>query len=214
MDKTHNTVIEYIEMMKAGEESKMPVHYTNYHYIIKISLENGSLVEAHSDFHDVPSERNLRVPDFMDLKVDQENHTASCIMKIKENDEERTSFSRMKLKPDFPVLNGTSLFFIGPRFLDISDKGIIYLIEPLYAKEPLPCTFKILGREIIDTKAGRFNTIKIGLAAADPFLGKLLSSIVQNVFFWVEDSPRHLVVKTHILNDTTILDEISVWKEK
>ena len=204
---------EYIEMVASGEESNIPANYTNYHYFIKMSLDTGSLIEQYSDYHDLPQGLKGKAPDFIDLKIDYENHIASYVMKIKDKEEERVSYSKVKLKPGFPVWNMTSLLFAGPRLLDIKNKGLLYVIEPFYVKEPVPGSFKIIGKEFLETPAGRFNTLKVGFSIADPFLGKLLDIYTQSLFFWIEDSPRGLIVKTQGDNNINILDEVSVWKE-
>ncbi len=203
---------EYIEMVTAGAESNIPANYTNYHYFIKMSLDTGSLIEQYSDYHDLPQELKLKAPDFIDLKIDYENHLASYVMKIRDKEEERVTYSKVKLKPGFPVWNMTSLLFAGPRLLDIKSKGLLYVIEPFYVKEPVPGTFKIIGKEVLETPAGRFDTLKVGFSSADPFLGKLLETYTQSLFFWIEDSPRGLIVKTQGDNNINILDEVSVWK--
>ena len=75
-------------------------------------------------------------------------------------------------------------------------------------------TSDIKGREDIQTKAGVFHTVKVGMKAADPFLGKLLESYTKEMFIWVEDSDRALVVKTQNVGDTYLmLEKIGVWKE-
>lgn len=211
VDQANHNLIQYMDMQKIGTGDKMPFYYTNFHYILKVNTENGYLEEAYFDYHDVP-EFGIKLPEFIDTKIDQEKNIATVVMKIKRDETVNTVRSTVKLKPGYPVWDMAGFMFLGTRCMDISNKGILYIVEPFYIKDPVPCTLNELGKEVIETKAGKFNTIKIGFIVTDPFLGSLISAYSQNFFVWVEDAPRSLIIKSQMNDNINLLDEISVWK--
>ncbi len=121
--------------------------------------------------------------------------------------------NKQKLEKGFSVWDIDSLESIGARTIDLNSGGIFYIIEPMYVKDPIPAYFKILGGETIETRAGVFKTIKVGFGISNPFLGKLLSPFAGILLFWIEDSPRGLIVKMQFGHDINILDEVSQWKD-
>jgi hypothetical protein len=203
----------YIEMEKAGSEYKFPAHYTNYHYFIRVALDKTGLKDSIWNYHDMP-EISMKIPSYSDIHIDYDNHQAEYTLKIKDGEEEKITHSRSGFKQGYPAWNLSSIMFTGPRCLDVQGGGLLYVIEPFYIKEPVPGTLKIIGKEVIETRAGKFKTLKIGFSIADPFLGKLLDSYTEKMFFWVEDAPRSLIIKTAMDDNVNLLEGISVWKDK
>lgn len=80
-------------------------------------------------------------------------------------------------------------------------------------KEPLPASFRVIKNEVIDTPCGKFNTTKIGGVIADPFLSKLIKSYMDEMFIWVENSERRILVKIQSPGATWILESITNIKE-
>jgi hypothetical protein len=212
VDETNRRFTEYIDQVKVSEIEKMPKHYTNYHFIMKVSLDEGYLEEAYFDYNDLEY-NDENVPNFMDLKIDMKSNLATYIIKSGKKDQLKITYSKIHLKPDYPVWNIAAFIWIGPRCLDIKSKGMFYIVEPFFVKEPIPTALRIIGKEVIETKAGKFNTVKAGFTIADPFLGRLLNTFTQKLYFWIEDSPRGLIIKAQMDQIVSLLDEISVWKE-
>ncbi len=208
----------YREGIELKSDFKLPENYTNYHRKFIISLDDASLIYHQDDFlYQIKSliSNNFKGKIESELLIDKIKERADYKEQIWDGEEIKIRTSRIKIKPDFPILDIDSLGFIGARLFDYSKNGIIYLVAPGAVKEPVPCYFEIKGREVIETKAGRFNTIKVGGESADPFLGKLLENYSKKMFFWIEDSERGLVIKTQDADDkVNILEEISQWKEK
>ena len=208
---------EGIELKSKFKLPKLPENYTNYHRKFAINLEDASLIFHREDFQEYLKyliSNNFKGRIESELLIDKTKSQAEYKEQVFTGEEIRSITSRIKIKPDFPVLDIESLGFIGTRLFDYSKNGIIYLVS-FVVKEPVPIYFEVKGREVIETKAGRFNTIKVGGEVADPFLGKLLENYSKKMFFWIEDSERGLVIKTQDADDrVNILEEISQWKEK
>ncbi len=207
----------YREGIELKSDFKLPENYTNYHRKFAIDLEDGSLIYNRIDFQDQLKSlisNNFKGRIEGEFLVDKTKGQVDYKEQVWDGEEIKSKSSRIKIKPDFPVQNLESLGFIGARLFDYNKNGIIYLVSDII-KEPIPVYFEIKGREVIETKAGRFNTIKVGGEPADPFLGKLLENYSKKLFFWIEDSERGLVIKTQDASDrVNILEEISEWKEK
>ena len=115
---------------------------------------------------------------------------------------------KIPVKPGYPILDLGSGMIEGIRFLDIKKPGIAYFVVPEIIKEPLPLSFRIIGREKIVTPAGTFDTIKIGFLIADSFLERLMQKFTQETVLWIEDSDRRLVIKMKNPMNNFILEEI------
>ena len=212
----------YREGIDINSNYKLPDNYTNFHRKFLINLEDASLVFHKNDYTDRFISNNFKGRIEDEFFVDKTKGYANYKEQIWDGNEFKTMTSRIKIKPNFPVQDVESLGFIGGRLFDLNQNGIVYLVT-VVIKEPVPFYFEIKGREVIKTKAGVFNTIKVGGVVADPFLGKLMESYSKKSFFWIEDSPRGLVVKTQDASDTVNIleevsslaaDKISQWKEK
>ena len=75
-------------------------------------------------------------------------------------------------------------------------------------------SFRVVKKELLETKAGRFNTLKIGFSSADPFISKLMDSYIKTTFIWVEDSERALIVKVDVPGVINELESVSVYTGK
>ena len=208
INKTDHLIMTYIDSEKTGENKTMPENYTNFEYRINISAENGSLNEVYFDNREL-ADINIKLPEFIDLKVNNSNSTGEYLIKYKDNGNEKSVTSRFKFKPGYPVLDMASLVFIGPRLFDINKSGSILIVDPSYVKDPVEGYFKLYGEEHIKTPAGEFDTFKVGFKMTDPFLGKLLSGFTDNFFFWIEDSPRRLMIKSQLGDNINELIKIS-----
>jgi len=214
-DRANHIVRAYINISKVGKEAELPQNYSNYSIKMVVSLDKGSLLEEDLDYTSVKeSDFVLKTPDKSFLKIDLESYSAYYRVLFNKEGQEKSLLSKFKLKKEYPVWSISSLMMIGCRFMDASRGGILYIVEPNYVKDPVPAYFRVVGKEVLETKAGKFNTIKVGFSTSDPFLGSLLNSYTSEIFFWVEDSARALVVKTQIENNVNLIEEISTWRNK
>jgi hypothetical protein len=194
INSNKNLLNIYSHSIKPGSKSILPENFTDYSANYEISLERASI----SSILFKNPERNLK--DFkgiseVDFKIDFTNNLAILNLKTRDGAEEKASNSKIRIKPGYPVWDSDSIMYIGSRFLDFDSGGIVYALYPLLVKEPIPGYAKLITKEVIETKAGKFNTIKYGFSISDPFLGRLLDTYVKNFFIWIEDSPRRLMVK-------------------
>lgn len=217
VNASNNDVMVYLDIEKSDEEYKIPAHYSNYHAFIVYSARYNSIKEHYYNTSNVNTKAiNYRIPAVYDLKIDWESNIATTTRIFDdENVEEKSSrviLSRQKIIMGFPYWDDDSLMMVGARTLDMKSGGIFYAIVPMFAKDPFPAYFKMLGRENVSTKAGTFKTLKIGFIIADPFMGSLLGPITTRLFLWKEDSERGLIVKCQFDNNINYLDDVSVWK--
>jgi hypothetical protein len=210
------SVYLYEDSLEIGMDMKLSANYSNFHNQYKINLEDGSLIYHKTDYMDftnIALSNRYKGSFGTDLVINKSNAEAEYMAKIWDGFGIKSMTSRIKIKPDYPIWDFDSIGYIGLRLFEPTNKGIIYIIAPDLLKEPIPVSFSIKGREVVKTKAGVFNTVKLGMFLADPFLGKLLEGYVREVFAWVEDSDRGLVIKTKDIGNTyIILEEIGLWK--
>ncbi len=192
---------------------QLPLYYTNFKVHYTVSMKEGSLEESEGTYS---TNRNKdREPStfnemfYWHYLVNTEDHVFEAENKLWDGYEVKSRKDKINLKPGYPVWDMISGSFFGPRFMDISRPGILFYVMPELLKEPLPVYYRIIGKEKIKSNAGTFNTIKITLMAADPFLSKLMDSISKDTFFWIEDSDRKLIVKFQSMGFSLLLDEIS-----
>ncbi len=190
----------------------LPAHYTNYGFQMVISTKYGSLSSVRWNFlEDTKKEGRKSNTNFI-LEVDSENQNALYRSIAWDGSETRSTSSKINLKKDIPIWTIESSSFGAARFLDIKSPGIIQVVIP-NLKQTIPGRFIYLGNEILSTPAGKFNTLKVGFIITDPFLSRLLERYLKEMFFWIEDGPRALIVKTQRPDEINILEEIGKWKE-
>ena len=204
-------VYEFINSM--NKPRKLPLKLSEFEGYYIVSLKNASLVEEYRNFSNRITSDNLKGPyqHFYQMNADQKQIDYS--QKIWDGYESRDTKSRIKIKPDYPVWDGNSIAFLGSRYLDLSSEGMAYLVEPSILKDPIPFTVKIFAHETVTTPVlGKFPAKKYGALISDPFIGKLINSMMSETFMWVEDSPRKLVVKTqNYTGETLYLESISTF---
>ncbi len=206
------TVILYMDANLYNGLYKMPLHYTNYVNQIKISLDKASLVYSYFDITQYAmTNNNFNGQVYYKINIDRDNELAFCTLKVWDGYNLKIMENRIKIKLNYPIWDMDSLF-VGFRYLDLSSGGMFYLIAPQIIREPIPGTVENLGKEIVDTPAGKFNTIKFGFMIGDSFLGSLMQPYLKETFVWIEDNERGIIVKAQRPNEATVLEEISVWK--
>lgn len=102
---------------------------------------------------------------------------------------------RESVKKDYPTWDLYSFSLFSFRYLDIYKPGILYIVIPTIIKDPIPGYFKVIAKEKLKTRLGEFDAVKVGVAASDPFLGKLMESYSKDTFIWFEDSDRRVLLK-------------------
>jgi hypothetical protein len=206
------TMYEFLQVIT--NMRKMPDDYKNFDGYHTVSLARASLVEetrnwefAKGQFRGFPYYQHYE----MNIKDETYDYTA----RYWNGNETRESRSRISLKNkmQYPIWTMQSMVMIGPRFMDFNGHGIIYLVEPWIFKEPMPLRVRILGREEIETKAGRFKTVKENMDIADIFIGRLLESYTKSMIAWVDESSGR-VIKIKGPDEVDYLESISVFKEK
>jgi hypothetical protein len=211
----------YTEDIGADSKKALPANFTNYDNYYLISLENASLIERHSriPMDEIKRSSSMHSPngtsriDFINNELEKTITVQYKIVVKADKDQPVDTMikvNKVKVKPGYPVWEMSSLLFAGVRVLDLNSPGIIYVVEPQILREPIPGRVKQIGKEKITTPAGSFNTVKFGYAIADSFIGKLLDPMTKESYFWIEDSPRALIIKTvDPMGDSTQLENIS-----
>jgi hypothetical protein len=205
------TIKVYVGNHFIGTNIPMPRNYTDYQRQYVISLETASMINSFADFYKEYLAENKTGEVAYTTVIDTVKNVAIYTSKIWDGYDLRTKTTRVKLRPDYPVWDPTSIAFIGSRFLDLSGKGIVYGVFPMIVKDAVPISAHFIKKETIDTPLGRFNTLRYGLGIMDPFLAQLLDSYVKEMSIWIEDAPRGLVIKTEAPGDSFLLEEISTW---
>ena len=203
----------YVEGFKPGSGDKIPSNYRDYHGRRVFSLKTGSLKEL---FYNWPVE-NLsknsadpsRFPGEYYRSFRMNGEDLDMESRVLRNDTTISIKSRVHVKNGYPLwdLDSTTLFSF--RYFDMSRPGILYVVIPSLLKEPLPLSFKIIGREKIRTGLGEFETVKLGALISDPFLGKLMDGFVDSTTLWVEDSDRKLLFKMEAAGIKMELEAVS-----
>ncbi len=209
VNKAEKYVKIFYQTINAGTSDQLPSDYSKYNGFISVSLETGSMIEDYDNQLKSIKKYNKTGIMAFDLKVDPDNEKVNYEQQLWDGYELKRTFSKVRIKKEYPVYNSMAFIWVGMRFLDIMGGGILLLVEPFALKEAIPCYVRYIGKETIETPAGKFNTIKIGFTCADPFLGKLLDAYAREGAFWVEDSPRALVIKAHRPGVTMVLESIS-----
>jgi hypothetical protein len=198
------------QVLNLSQKQVLPSNYTNYntwHYIV--NLKTGSIV---SSLYQNPL-TNAKGLIRYTFNYDEEKGEIQSYTEIWDGYELKSSRPKMTVNKGSPIFDANSTYYI-VRFLDIIAPGLVYLCEPDFLKEALPVTFNFVGREIIQTPAGEFKTIKIALIPADPFMARLLQSYTREGFIWIEDSPRRLLVKATSPFGYSLIEEISTIRKK
>ena len=213
-DKLYGKVVDVYLGWPVGKEKKiMPSIYTNYEDKFTVSLNEASLIYNRIDDFSNNVMNNEKGIFYEMVNVNKTENIAEIETKSWNGNDILQSKSRVKIKPGFPVFDLDALAYVGARYLDIKGPGIVYILEPVIMKEPLPVSLRFIKNEVIDTPCGKFNTVKVGGVIADPFLGKLIKSYMDELFIWVENSERRLVVKIQSPSATWILESITNTKE-
>ncbi len=206
-----NIVTIYQQRFSEGSAIPIPRYFTNFTDYKKVSLSDYNLIAYHSDELSNFILENKKGIVQSDLQIDKTKQIASYWETVWDGNALRTRHSIIKIKTNFPVWDMGSLIFLGARFFDLKTPGIVYAIIPNILKMPVEIGFKYIGKEIIETKAGKFNTRKVGFYGADPFLAKLMESYSKEGFFWIDESEKGLIIKLQAPGSIYLLENISVW---
>ena len=205
----------YHDGINVLKNEKYPDEYTNYIARFLISLDQATLLE--NAFGEKSCRTNIlprldqKTPVTLYKKSVFDRTASEVFMEslIQRGGNLEYRKNRIKIKKGYPILDLGSGIVMGVRFLDITGPGIAIFVIPEILKEPLPVNFRFLGKEKVSTKAGDFNTIKIGFTVADTFLGQLMRSFTKETILWLEDSDRRILVKMKSPDNDFVLEEIT-----
>lgn len=209
-------VHKYVNYYYYGNSvQKEPESYKDFEVKITTSLKNGCMVAYQSDTEEYVKANDYTGMVYENMTIDQETGDVKHQQKIWDGYEDKTTRSRLTIKPGFPSFALRTIAFDNLQFLDVETSGLVYLILPDMIADPIEGTINVLGRETLETEAGTFETIKISLAPGDAFVKKLLGPLADALVLWVEDAPTRRTIKTIIpgVGQTLVLDEKGIWKE-
>jgi hypothetical protein len=189
----------YMEGYKVKNPENIPADYRDYHARRVFSLETGTLEDLSYNFP-VTNVSKLsgdpsRLPGEFYRHYIMNGDTLDMETRTCRDDKTNSFKSRVVIKAGYPAWDLDSTLMYSFRYFDVFKPGIFYVVVPAIVKEPLPVSFKVIGREKIKTGMGEFDTIKLGVSISDPFLGKLLDSFLESTTLWIENSDRKLLVK-------------------
>lgn len=211
-DEKDKTITAYMAFVEDGSKVKIPGHYTNYPASLKVSMKNGSLISFYEDKFSNSILSKEKGPVITDLQIDEKSGLVIYNSKTWNGYNLKASSSKLKIKPGYPVWNWNEIMFLGLRYLDSKNPGYICMVVPIWIKTPFLGRFIFKGREVVETKAGKFNTIKLGWAMGNIFLSRLMEIFYKEYFFWVDEETGILVKETGSGNDSAELEEMSIWK--
>ena len=203
----------FIGKHNVGSPFLMPKNYTNFQRQFEVALDTGSLVRSFGDYRDQYKTEKKTGEVYFSLEIDWKRNAAVYTAKIWDGYDMMTKTSRVPIKTGYPVWDVPSVAFVATRYLDYESKGMIYGVVPATVKEAVPVMARFIKKETIEVPAGRFQTIKLGVGIPDAFLANLLETYVKEMFVWVEDSPRSLVIQTQSPTELYKLREIGEWQE-
>lgn len=190
-------------------------HYTNWPAYLIMDPKLGSVLESGG---------NLNVGDmswagqsgmiYWHYQLNQDKGFVDYRNKIVKKGVTNENKVRVKINKQLPSEDMWMDLFFGARFMDIPNKGSWSLVIPAYFNVPMVETKKEAGKEEIQTKAGTFKTIKYeGVINFDfPTVLDCVRSAIVNpdvikagsgdgkqepYSYFVEDSPRRLIIKEH-----------------
>ena len=203
---------EFISSVK--EPRTLPTDLNQFDGFYLISLEKGSTIEVSRNFTNYTKTRDKRYPLTRHFKMNKEFTEMEYTEIYWDGFESKTKKSRIPVKPNYPTWDLNSLIMAGLRFLDLQSGGILYAVEPSVLKDPMPANVRFIKKEIVETPAGKFNTIKVAFSVADPFIGKLVSTYTKDTFVWIEESGAMRLVKLHsAMGEDVLLTKISSFPE-
>ncbi len=212
-DNISNTLTLYWFCKDVKGKVVVPDHYTNYNRRVKVSLDKASILYFTRDNTKETIANNEKGVIAESLNIDYSTGEAEYLSKSWDGNQTTCQKTRVKIKPDYPVWELSSIAFVASRFMDIKKPGVLLLVQPGIIKEAVPVSFIYKGKEDITTIAGKFHTLKYNFQIADPFMGKLLENYVKYSSIWIEDSERALLIKVTYPGATSEIEEIGIWKD-
>jgi hypothetical protein len=203
----------YKNEIRITSGKKHPGNYTDWPSFSLIDPGRGSVMEW-EESHDTNAQiyknnESVFYPYYFQYQYYPDKGYVDELIKSIKGSQTTSAKYRVKVNPDFPAWDQISFAFYGARFMDARSGGIIYMVAPFLLKEAAPVTFKYIATETIQTKAGTFRAHKINIIVADPFIGKLLDSMTKSSALWIEDSDRRLLIKSQLMGNDTVLEEVS-----
>ncbi len=213
VNKKEKNVLSYMEFLKEDSLQTLPAHYTNFSALMKVSLENGSLVYYHENRLSIMKMLKEKGRAVMDLEIYEKSGTANYKSKIWDGFVLKTSSANLNIIQGYPAWNWNDVMFLGLRFLDADNPGFVCMVVPEWIKNPFLGRFVFENHEIVYTKTGKFNTVKFGWAMGNLFLSKLMEIFYKEYFFWMDEETGILVKETGNNNYSIELDVLGIWKE-
>ncbi len=202
----------YYITIPVSEGKKPPENYSNWPSFFVIDPKTGSIIE--SEFKLNPNDSikwakgGLGYLIYGHYKLFHDKGYVEYFSKKKTDYGTNETRYIVRFNTDIPSGDVSGVYF-QPRFLDPLNTGVYYKIIPEFMKDAMPVTMKFLSKETIKVKAGTFRVNKYSIVMADPFVGKLVESVMKNSIIMIEVSERRLVVKSDIPGGYVELEEIS-----
>ena len=207
----------YFDIIPVKGKHKLAARYTDWPITMLVDSVSAQVIETEGtlDTNCLKDFESLGVGDIVywhSQFVKEESLFKYMSRSYKDGNSSTRSY-RIKVNTAYPLMDMFSQDFISERLVDPTSKGIMYWVIPDFMKEPMAMTFKTDHKiQTITSKAGTFRVYKIVMYVGDRFLAKLAESMLKNNVCFVEESPRHLMIKTSAMGSDEILEEVSVVK--
>ncbi len=203
----------YTDTISITNNKLIRKNYTNWPGFSIIDPKQGAVIEAEKYF-DTNSLADFSAVGgnifYYHYQLNDDRGYVDFVSKTKSKEDViSTTHSRVNVQSGSPVWDRGSMWMFSTRFMDFKSVGVVFLIVPEVLKTPLSCTFTFISKETISTKAGTFRVNKVGFMVSDPFLMKLMGWMAKDVYSYVDESDRRIMVKTHTPSSEWVLEEIS-----
>ncbi len=190
---TKNKVKAYLNRYIFTSKEKRPSNYTNYTWYAIVDLNTASMTKYHLDDTDEFVNKNdNKGLYFYDMTFGSNYTTVARFWDGYESREQR--FTTKNIDTSYPLWYYDAFVFWGGRLLNWDGGGAFNLFNPA-TKEPVIGTLTKIGEEKIETPLGVFNTDKVVMVCADPFLAALLKQFTESMIFYIEKSPKRRLIK-------------------
>ena len=202
----------YKDSVSVTNSSKHQKDYKKWPSYTIIDPKQGAVIEANAffDTNALLDYNNVGGDVFYyHYQLNNEQGYVDYISKTLKKNQVRTMHSRVNVKPGLPVWDRASLFVLSMRFIDFNSGGSMFMVVPDVLKTPIACTYKFISKENISNSAGNFKVNKLSFILTDAFISKLMGYMLKDMYTYIEDSDRRLMIQYHTFGSEYKLEEIS-----
>jgi hypothetical protein len=206
------TARAYLDAYNLDSKKLAPLTYKEFLSYSVVDLKNASVASYHMDDYDYRVKQKLLKGSFA-TDITYNGSILTHLSREWDGNEIHEAKSVFNdIETDYPVWPAPAFMLWGGRVLDWSGGGSILTIVP-GQKRPFKSYIVIEGEESLTTPAGDFATTKLRWRASNFFLDLLMRALTDKIYMWVENGPKHRLIKMTIPGDQVwILEEAKIVK--